>query len=98
MNDKQRTLSFIERYVPNDVIMTHKGRSSVVKIVSHPPDFHPDKCPILSTLYAVEVQCGNGITRWFGFHNAFIDSRLRMRVSGYSELFDEIKGWELAKD
>jgi hypothetical protein len=95
-NSRQYALSYIDRYVPNDVIMTYKGRSSIVKILIHPPENHPEKSQIIRTLYAVEVICFNGVSRWFGFHIAFIDSRLRVRVSGYSEMFNEVKSWELA--
>lgn len=90
-------LSFRDRYVPsnNDYIMTHKGRSLIEKVVIYPPYSHPSIC-IIPELYRVDIQCTNGCIRSYGFRTAYIDSRLRVRVSGYNENFEEIKTWEIA--
>lgn len=93
---RQHLLSFVERYVPKDTIMTLKGRSSIRSVSVYNPEQHPTSL-ILPHLFRVDILCFNGCMRSFGFRSVVIDENKRVKVSGYSEMFEEVKGWELAK-
>jgi len=68
------------RYVP-DRIMTLKGVQPVNGSIAYPVGMHPQGCPIVKTMAAVEIQTPGG-SRWIGCQHAYIDSTLRMAVVG----------------
>jgi hypothetical protein len=89
-------MSYIERWVPDKVIHTSWGITEISEIRIYPPNTHPSNL-IRKDLYRVDVICSHDTKRSFGFENAKIDSFLRVRVSGYSDLWEEVNNWEIAK-
>ena len=82
------------RYVPEQ-LMTIYGMSKVGPIVAYPPgNARPKDCLIVKTMTAVACHLENGRVRWYGFHNAHINSELRMVVQGFDERFEEVSKWE----
>jgi hypothetical protein len=84
----------VPRYVPS-TILRNGFVLPVLRTIAHPPGKHPKGCPILSYLVAVEVVTEKG-SRWFGFEKAWIDSNLRMAVSGFNARDEVRRRWELA--
>lgn len=82
------------RYAPDfiGIVSRVDGRfyseARVRKIIAHPRGAHPRECPLIADCVAVELQTEHG-SRWYGFDNAYIDSRLRM-VCERAENRDEV--------
>jgi hypothetical protein len=68
------------RYVPQEM-MTLKGMRPVLSYRTYPPHAHPDKCPLIDGCVALECVTADG-SRWFGVDAAWINSELRMVISG----------------
>ena len=90
---RKNPLSFKEKWTPKKV-MTQFGISPVVNVHTFPPGQHPKDSAIKKDLTLVQLTAANGQKRNYGFHNAKIDSYLKMRVSGYDSRFEEIVNWE----
>jgi hypothetical protein len=71
------------RYAPRTVFILGSGNVPVLRYIAHPPGHHPQGCSIHSELFALELRTEFGF-RFFGFEKAFINSELRMVVSGFS--------------
>lgn len=84
-----------DKWTPTTTIMFNGVRVPVRCTIAHNPGNHPEGCPIVPNLYAVELVTEQG-SRWWGFERASIDSHLRMRVSGYSPKNEIVMGWENA--
>jgi hypothetical protein len=87
------------RYIPERMLIVSHGVAEILPVVQYrvfPPNAHPDGCPIGPSYTALECVTERG-SRWFGFERAYINSELRMVVSGFSAL-DEVRSkWEVAK-
>lgn len=91
---------FIPRYVP-DVLFSGKTftRHPVARVVAHPPGSHPEKCPLVPDVVAVECQLAqNGGSRWFGCQSAYIDSHLRMVIVGTNSRDEVRTAWEQVEE
>lgn len=82
----------MHRIVP-PTIMTRKGVSQVVKAVAYPPGHHPKACAIKPEYTVVEVHAANGLSRQFGFLNAFINGGLGMQIECDNPRFEEVAAW-----
>jgi hypothetical protein len=70
--------------------------SPVISVLAHAPGHKV--APIRTECTAVEITLANGGKRYFGFERAWIDSHLRMRVSGYDERNELVAAWPDAKE
>jgi hypothetical protein len=86
-----------DKWTPK-AVMTLRGVSPVVRVEAFPPNKHPAKSCIRADCTLVLLTAVNGESRQYGFEKAWIDSHLRMRVSGYNPGFEEVAHWEDAKD
>lgn len=84
------------RYTP-DTILTANGIFTVLQRVFHPPGKHPSESPIKSEVGCVALTTIGG-TRWYGCDKGWINSELRMVVSGFPAKFEEMSNWEVCKD
>lgn len=60
------------RYFPTHLRGTDNVMHEVARFLAHPPGQHPEKCPIIDTMTAVECVLSNGERRWFGVEGAMI--------------------------
>lgn len=68
------------RYAPTSVIC--KGMTvPVTSWRSYPPGEHPEGCPLVADCTALELRTSRG-SRWYGVEKAWINSELRMVISG----------------
>jgi len=77
------------RYTPESVWIAGTKFAPVLTVVAHQPGQHPEKCPIVSNLTAVELVTKYG-SRWWGFEEAMINSELRFIVRGFPK-HDEVR-------
>lgn len=61
----------------------------VQSVKIHSPNKHPDRSPIRRDMYALQIETPHG-TRWQGFQDACIDSRLRVVVDTTGRERDEV--------
>ena len=83
------------RYIPDRVMIVSPGFMGAVRVHSaraHPPNAHPAECPIRADVTALELVTAYG-SRWYGCERAWINSELRMCVSGFDERFEEMRAW-----
>jgi hypothetical protein len=85
------------RYAPKEV-MTLKGMQRVVNTMFFPIGVsRPPNCPIVPNTGALLLRTGVG-DRWFGCHEAYINSELRMVVIG-CDARDEVRmKWEAVNE
>jgi len=80
------------RYAPEKVF-TLKGTYPVKRYIAHPPGNHPKGCPIKSDMTVLEMQTEGG-SCWYGFEKVWINSELRMVVSGFGSADEVRRNWE----
>lgn len=89
-----------DKWTPATILAFHNGKAGIFPVdtvKAFPPNQHPAKCPIKDDMTAVQLISSCGPSRWYGFEKAWIDSHLRMRVSGYDPRFEEVSKWQDAK-
>lgn len=86
-------LDLTPRYAPKSVIIAKVMKlCPVVRYVAHPPNTHPQS-PINNSMTALECVTEHG-SRWFGVESAYINSELRMVITG-TDPRDEVRmKWE----
>jgi len=89
-------MDLVPRYAPLIVMTAHAGYQHVTGSRAYPPQQHPAKCPLVNDCTAVELVTPNG-SRWYGVRSAWINSELRMVVTGFSAKFEEMAKWEVCK-
>jgi hypothetical protein len=82
----------VPRYAPKKVLCNNRI-ASVLQYNAYPPGNHPKGCPIVPRLTALELRTEFG-SRWFGFEKVFINSELRMVVSGFAAADYVRSRWE----
>lgn len=90
----------VARYAPEYVFIVRNGEARTCEVEQHrvfAPNAHPAGCPIVGSLTALECVTAAG-SRWYGFERAWINSELRMVVSGFGAR-DEVRAkWPVAKE
>jgi len=91
------TIDRMPRYAPSHVIIASRMKLlPVLRYITHPPNQHPAKCPLIPACTALELQTEAG-SRWYGCERAWIDAELRMVVVGF-DARDEVRmKWPVAK-
>ncbi len=88
------------RYAPDHVFVARLPRGAVnvpvIRYHSFPPGTHPANCPLIPTCTALELVTEHG-SRWFGVERAWINSELRMVVSGTNPRDEVRMNWEVCK-
>lgn len=80
------------RYAPSTVLV--RGVPCPVRAyTAHSPGKHPAGCPIAPEFTALEMVTDRG-SRWYGFEKAWINSELRMVVSGFAAADTVRARWE----
>lgn len=72
----------VPRYVPSTVLILGHGYVPVIRSTFHPAYKHPADCPLVNGIGALELVTEHG-TRWWGFDDGYINSQLRMVVTGF---------------
>lgn len=93
------TMDHALRYAPTRVIIARGNSASwfhVTHYKAYPPNAHPSASPIVRTLTALECVTEGG-SAWWGFEKAWINSELRMVVSGFSARDEARSRWEVCK-
>jgi len=91
------------RYAPKRVLVRgiHGERkfydAHVQESVVYPPNQHPKSSPIALHLTRVDLITEYG-TRHYGFEKAWINSELRLVVSGFGAKDEVRAGWEIVPD
>jgi len=83
------------RYAPTQTIVAAR-RVPVTSWRAHPPGTHPKGCPLIPNCTALELVTPLG-SRWWGVEKAWINSELRMVVSGFPERCEIRRSWPEAK-
>lgn len=86
------------RYAPESAYVWDKTGNIIVALATgwriHQPHKHPKGCPIIQGTTALEIITPHG-KAWWGFEKAWINSELRIVVSGFPA-HDEIRSkWEI---
>jgi hypothetical protein len=88
------------RYAPKTVMVRKGGRyveAPITGYIAHPPNAHPKHCPLVPTCTAVEFITPYG-SRWWGCEKAWINSELRMVMSGFDLRNELINKWEIVPE
>jgi hypothetical protein len=80
------------RYTPEAVIC-RMHRVPVLGSAIHPAGQHPSGSPLRKDIKALELRTELG-SRWYGIEDGWINSELRMVVSGFPAGFEEMRAWE----
>lgn len=90
------------RYAPSKILILAPGPKlsgmevPVIEYRSFPPGQHPSNCPLTPTMTALELVTPKG-SRWFGVEKAWINSELRMVVSGINKRDEVRMRWDVCK-
>mgnify|MGYP003543626280 CR=1 FL=1 len=73
----------VPRYAPSEVLVAGFGMVRVTSTMFFPAGTHrPIDCPLVKEIGALALKTEHG-TRWWGFDDGYINSQLRMVVSGF---------------
>lgn len=95
LEDPGPEMDRVPRYAPSEVMKAGHGRLPVLSYRVHPPVSDPKdrNAPIVASMTALECVTSAG-SRWYGCERAWINSELRMVVSGFDARFEEMGRWE----
>jgi hypothetical protein len=85
----------VPRYAPRKVVC----KMTMVAVLSYhvyPVGQHPEGCPLTEDCVALELRTARG-SRWYGCENAWINSKLRMVVVGFSANDEVRRTWKPVK-
>lgn len=85
------------RYAPSRVLIVRGRKAGHLPVKTYrvfPPNAHPVGCPIVASLTALECVTEWG-SRWWGFERAYINSELRMVVSGFGARDEVRREWDV---